>query len=118
MRSPVTRSTSPRTCPAPGPTCRLREAIAAPVQAAPRRDPAGAAGPGDPRGLPGPGPFTGAALVAGEGVVARRLGLVPEVQHTSGSGDTFATVLWRVFVLPETAADATTSRRPPRPTPS
>src|SRR5258706_9714004 len=26
--------------------------------------------PGDPRGLPGPGPFSGAALVAGEGVVA------------------------------------------------
>src|SRR5215468_10396820 len=35
--------------------------------------------PGDPRGLPGPGPFTGAALEAGEAVVAGRLGLVPEV---------------------------------------
>jgi hypothetical protein len=58
--------------------------------------------PGDPRGLPGPGPFTGAALVVGEGVVAGRLGLVPEVRsHTSGSGDTFETVLWRVYGLPE-----------------
>lgn len=27
--------------------------------------------PGDPRGLPGPGEFTGAALLAGEAVVAR-----------------------------------------------
>jgi hypothetical protein len=56
---------------------------------------------GDPRGLPGPGPFAGAALLAGEGVVAGELGLVPEVRsHTSGSGDTFETVLWRVFPLP------------------
>jgi hypothetical protein len=58
--------------------------------------------PGDPRGLPGPGPFTGSALVTGEGVIAGRLGLVPEVRsHTSGSGDTFETVLWRVYGLPE-----------------
>ncbi|BCJ77600.1 hypothetical protein CS0771_71440 [Catellatospora sp. IY07-71] len=58
--------------------------------------------PGDPRGLPGPGPFTSHALVAGEGVVASRLGLVPEArQHTSGSGDTFTTLLWRAFELPE-----------------
>lgn len=58
--------------------------------------------PGDPRGLPGPGPFTGAALVTGEGVVAGQLGLVPEVRtHTSGSGDQFETVLWRVFPLPD-----------------
>jgi hypothetical protein len=57
--------------------------------------------PGDPRGLPGPGPFTGAALVTGEGVVAGSLGLVPEVRtHTSGSGDTFETVLWRFYALP------------------
>ncbi|GAA4683481.1 hypothetical protein Prum_066230 [Phytohabitans rumicis] len=57
--------------------------------------------PGDPRGLPGPGPFAGAALVAGEAVVARELGLIPEVRsHTSGSGVTFETVLWRVFALP------------------
>lgn len=61
--------------------------------------------PGDPRGLPGPGPFTGAALITGEGVVAGMLGLVPEVRtHTSGSGDTFETVLWRVFALPELTA--------------
>jgi hypothetical protein len=60
--------------------------------------------PGDPRGLPGPGPFTGAALVAGEGVVAPGLGLIPEVRsHTSGSGMTFETVLWRCYPLPETA---------------
>lgn len=58
--------------------------------------------PGDPRGLPAPGPFTGAALVAGEAVVARGLGFIPEVRsHTSGSGVTFETVLWRVYPLPD-----------------
>ncbi|MEV7229136.1 MULTISPECIES: hypothetical protein [Polymorphospora] len=63
--------------------------------------------PGDPRGLPGPGPFAGAALVAGEAVVARGLGLIPEVRsHTSGSGMTFETVLWRVYPLPEEAHTA------------
>jgi hypothetical protein len=63
--------------------------------------------PGDPRGLPGPGPFTGAALVAGEGVVAPGLGLIPEVRtHTSGSGMTFETVLWRCYALPEPARQA------------
>lgn len=57
--------------------------------------------PGDPRGLPGPGPFTGAALLAEEGVLAGGHGLVPEVrQHTSGSGDTFCTVVWRRYPLP------------------
>lgn len=61
--------------------------------------------PGDPRGLPGPGPFTGAALIAGEGVVAPGLGLIPEVRsHTSGSGMTFETVLWRCYPLPETTS--------------
>jgi hypothetical protein len=60
--------------------------------------------PGDPRGLPGPGPFSGAALVAGEGVVTPGLGLVPEVRtHTSGSGMTFETVLWRCYSVPEPA---------------
>ncbi|HET8680580.1 MAG TPA: hypothetical protein VFM54_01705 [Micromonosporaceae bacterium] len=61
--------------------------------------------PGDPRGLPGPGsPFTGAALLAGEGVLAGPYGFVPEVRtHTSGSGDTFSTVLWRCLPLPGTA---------------
>jgi hypothetical protein len=57
--------------------------------------------PGDPRGLPGPGAFTNAALLAGEGVIAGTLGLVPQVRtHTSGSGDTFSTVLWQVHPLP------------------
>lgn len=57
---------------------------------------------GDPRGLPGPGPFTGAALLAEEGVIAGQYGLVPAVQrHTSGSGDTFETVLWRMYPLAE-----------------
>lgn len=57
--------------------------------------------PGDPRGLPGPGEFAGAALVAGEAVIAHDLGLIPEVRtHTSGSGMTFETVLWRVYPLP------------------
>jgi len=62
---------------------------------------------GDPRGLPGPGPFTGAAVVAGEAVVARGIGVIPEVrQHTSGSGVTFETVLWRFWPLPEDAVAA------------
>jgi hypothetical protein len=69
--------------------------------------------PGDPRGLPGPGPFTGAALVAGEGVVAPGIGLIPEVRsHTSGSGVTFETVLWRCYPLPDPlppAADVPTA---------
>jgi hypothetical protein len=57
--------------------------------------------PGDPRGLPGPGAFTSAALLAEEAVIAGDYGLVPEVrQHTSGSGDVFETVLWRVYELP------------------
>jgi hypothetical protein len=58
--------------------------------------------PGDPRGLPGPCPFTQHALLAGEAVVASRLGFVPEERtHTSGSGDTFTTVQWHAFELPE-----------------
>jgi hypothetical protein len=58
--------------------------------------------PGDPRGLPGPGtPFTGAALGAGEGVIAGEFGLVPEVRtHVSGSGDAFSTVVWCRYRLP------------------
>ncbi|MEV0716349.1 hypothetical protein [Asanoa sp. NPDC050611] len=60
--------------------------------------------PGDPRGLPGPGEFTGAALIAGEAVIAGDLGLIPEVRtHTSGSGMTFETVLWRCYALPSGA---------------
>jgi hypothetical protein len=69
--------------------------------------------PGDPRGLPGPGPFSGAALTHGEAVIAGRLGLIPEVRtHTSGSGMSFETVLWRVYALPEAAvvpSDPTTA---------
>ncbi|GGK71955.1 hypothetical protein [Mangrovihabitans endophyticus] len=58
--------------------------------------------PGDPRGLPGPGPLTGAAMLAGEAVMAGGFGVVPEVRrHTSGSGVEFETVLWRVFPAPE-----------------
>lgn len=57
---------------------------------------------GDPRGLPGPGPFSAAAMEAGEGVVASRLGFVPQVHtHTSGSGDTFETVVWQTYPLAE-----------------
>jgi hypothetical protein len=56
---------------------------------------------GDPIGLPGPGPFTGAALLAEEGVIAGRIGFVPDVREvTSGSGDVFTTVAWQVFELP------------------
>lgn len=72
--------------------------------------------PGDPRGLPGPGPFSGAALVAEEGVVAGGYGLVPEVRtHTSGSGDTFSTVAWRMYPLPEPPAVATAAVPQPGP---
>ncbi|HEX6685898.1 MAG TPA: hypothetical protein VF062_24190 [Candidatus Limnocylindrales bacterium] len=62
--------------------------------------------PGDPRGLPGPGvAFTERALLAGEGVIASRLGLIPEErQHTSGSGVTFTTVQWHAFELPQAPA--------------
>jgi hypothetical protein len=56
--------------------------------------------PGDPRGLPSPGPFAAGAMLAGEGVIAGGLGLVPQVRtHTSGSGDTFDTVCWQCYPL-------------------
>jgi hypothetical protein len=66
--------------------------------------------PGDPRGLPGPGtPFTGHALVTGEGVLAGELGLVPQIRtHTSGSGDSFTSVVWRSYELPGPVAEAAT----------
>ena len=58
--------------------------------------------PGDPRGLPGPGPLTGAAMLAGEALMTPSFGIVPEVRsHTSGSGVTFETVLWRVIATGE-----------------
>ncbi len=74
--------------------------------------------PGDPRGLPGPGtPFTGAALVAGEGVIAGDSGLVPEVRtHTSGSGEYFSTVVWRRYPLP--TPSPLNGPRPPALTPA
>lgn len=56
--------------------------------------------PGDPLGLPKPGPFTAAALLAGEGVVALRedgsgTGLVPTLtSHGSELDGTVTTVLW------------------------
>jgi hypothetical protein len=56
--------------------------------------------PGDPLGLPGPGPFTAAALVAGEGVLAVRAdgggyGLVPALtSHGSELDGTVTTVQW------------------------
>jgi len=57
--------------------------------------------PGDPLGLPGPGPFTDAALLAGEGVLAVRpdgsgWGLVPHLQsHGSELDGTVTTVTWQ-----------------------
>jgi hypothetical protein len=72
--------------------------------------------PGDPRGLPGPGPLTGAALVAEECVIAGELGLVPEVRtHTSGSGDTFETVLWHGYPLADPGAGPGAGPRAPGP---
>ncbi len=59
--------------------------------------------PGDPLGLPGPGPFTEAALLAGEGVLALRsdatgYGLVPTITaHGSELDGTVTTVLWQAY---------------------
>jgi hypothetical protein len=61
--------------------------------------------PGDPLGLPGPGPFTQAALVAGEGVLAVRpdgsgYGLVPTLtNHGSDLDGTVTTVLWSTYAI-------------------
>ena len=52
----------------------LREAVQGAVEAAPGRDPAGAAGAGRPARLARAGSVHRAALEAGEGVVAGRLG--------------------------------------------
>jgi len=85
----------------------LREALAVLSKLTPDQIRLVLPAPGDPRGLPGPGPFTSAALVAGEAVVAGSIGLIPEVRtHTSGSGVTFETVLWRCYPLPEAATAA------------
>lgn len=59
--------------------------------------------PGDPLGLPGPGPFTEAALLAGEGVLALHpdgsgWGLVPHLQsHGSELDGTVTTVTWQCY---------------------
>ncbi len=59
--------------------------------------------PGDPLGLPGPGPFTSAALVAGEGVLALTAdgtgtGLVPQLTHHGTELDgTVTTVTWATW---------------------
>lgn len=67
--------------------------------------------PGDPLGLPGPGPFTQAALVAGEGVVATRAdgtgyGLVPRLtSHGSDLDGTVTTVQWSAFAVEVSGPD-------------
>lgn len=83
----------------------LREALATFSRVHPERIRLVLPAAGDPRGLPGPGPFTGAALLAGEGVVVGDVGLVPEPrEYTSGSGDTWQAVTWRAYPVPTDAA--------------
>ena len=59
--------------------------------------------PGDALGLPGPGPFTAAALLASEGVLALRedgtgTGLVPTLtSHGSAFDGTVTTVTWTAY---------------------
>jgi hypothetical protein len=66
--------------------------------------------PGDPYGLSEPGPFAANALDVGEAVIAGRLGLVPRVHtHTSGSGDTFETVVWQAYPLTTDPAPLTST---------
>jgi hypothetical protein len=61
--------------------------------------------PGDPLGLPGPGPFTSAALLAGEGVLATRddgsgTGLVPTVvEHGSPLEGVVTSARWTSYPL-------------------
>jgi hypothetical protein len=78
----------------------LREAVRALAKLHPDQIRLVLPAPGDPYGLTEPGPFAGNALDVGEGVQAGRLGLVPRVHtHTSGSGDTFETVVWQAYEL-------------------
>jgi len=78
----------------------LREAVRALAKLHPDQIRLVLPAPGDPYGLTEPGPFAGNALDVGEGVQAGRLGLVPRVHtHTSGSGDTFETVMWQAYEL-------------------
>ena len=61
--------------------------------------------PGDPLGLPRPGPFTSAALLAGEGVLALHddgsgTGLVPTLtSHGTELDGTVTTVLWTAYPI-------------------
>lgn len=65
--------------------------------------------PGDPRGLPGPGPFSTAALAAGEAVLGRGIGLVPEItEHGSALGSRTTCVRWVVHEVPQPAPDPLT----------
>lgn len=67
--------------------------------------------PGDALGLPLPGPFTGAALAAGEGVLALRpdgsgSGLVPSLHpHGSAAEGTAMTVTWTAYVVSRPGPD-------------
>ncbi|HST64541.1 MAG TPA: hypothetical protein VLM05_05075 [Mycobacteriales bacterium] len=63
---------------------------------------------GDPRGLPGPGPFTTAALTAGEAVVGRGIGLVPQVTTHGSALDRTESVLWTAYGIGEPAPDPLT----------
>lgn len=69
--------------------------------------------PGDPVGLPGPGPFSSAALVAGEGVLALRAdgsgtGLVPVVGvHGSALDGTVTSVRWTAYDVAAAGPDPT-----------
>ena len=67
--------------------------------------------PGDAVGLPGPGPFTSAALLASEGVLALRedgsgTGLVPTlVSHGSPFDGTVTTVTWATWEVAAAPVD-------------
>lgn len=67
--------------------------------------------PGDVSSLPGPGPFSAAALLASEGVLALRAdatgtGLVPTVTaHGSDYDGTVTTVVWQAFPLASPVPD-------------
>ena len=113
------RNTSSPTPPTPGPTFRCGRPCGRCRKLHPDEIRLVLPAPGDPRGLPGPGPFTGAALEAGEGVIAGRLGLVPQVRtHTSGSGDTFEIVVWQAYPAAGAGGWRSASRARPRPRPT
>jgi hypothetical protein len=67
--------------------------------------------PGDPRGLPAElaDGFAAAAMAAGEGVVGRGIGLVPELtEHGSPLGSRTISVLWRAYPIGEPTPDPLT----------